>query len=101
MQRVGGRRRRGPRLALVYSGLLRIAGNCAKAQPMLMRYAHLLALSAAASAVLIFAASKVDAQSRTYGPRNNFPSQGGGMGRGFDHGFGGVWVVDREVPVII
>ena len=57
--------------------------------------------SAVASALLIFAASRADAQGRTQGPRNNIPSQGGGMDRGVGNGLGGVWVVEREVPVVI
>ena len=76
---------------------------------MVMKTLHLLAVSAVASAVLIFAASEVDAQARSYGPRNNFSGhsnlfsweRGGGRHHGFHGGFGNVWVVEREVPVYI
>ena len=72
---------------------------------MFVKYVHVLALSAIASAALIFAVAKADAQVRTHGPRNNIPSQGGGMDSGMNGGFanglGGVWVVERDVPVVI
>jgi hypothetical protein len=76
---------------------------------MVMKYAHLLALSAAASALLIFAATKADAQQGQLPPRIILPSHGGAFGHGGLHGrgrhggfgFPGVWVVEREVPVII
>ncbi|MCL6741713.1 hypothetical protein LZ518_11305 [Sphingomonas sp. RB56-2] len=68
---------------------------------MFVKYAHVLALSAIASVALILAAAKADAQGRSYGPRNNIPSQGGGMDGGSINGLGGVWVVERDVPVVI
>ena len=67
-----------------------------------MKVIHLLAVSAAMSALLIFAAAKVDAQQRAGGvSRNMFTGHhGGGMhGRKFHGGFPGVWVVEREVVV--
>ena len=75
-----------------------------------MKYAHLLILSAAAAAALIFAASKADAQQAgAVGgvARNNFSNHGGGFRgghRGGLHGgfgFGGVWVVERDYPVVV
>lgn len=68
---------------------------------MSVKYAHIIALGAAAAALLVFAAPQADAQNRTYGPRNNIPSHGGGMDHGFVNGLGGVWVVEREVPIVI
>ena len=73
---------------------------------MLVKYAHLLALTAAASALLIFAATQADAQQRpTTGGRIDLPSRSNHFswerGHGFRGGFGGVWVVERDVPVIV
>jgi hypothetical protein len=71
-----------------------------------MRYVHILGLSAVMSAVLIFAASRADAQQQHMVggvPRNNFTGHTNNFswerGHGFHHGFGGVWVVEREVEV--
>ena len=77
-----------------------------------MKTLHLMAASAVMSAVLIFAAAEVDAQQRAVGGvarnnfsghSNNFSWEGGHGGRhGRGHGFGGgVWVVERDVPVIV
>ena len=71
-----------------------------------VKYAHLLAMSAAASALLIFAAAQADAQQRpATGGRINLPGRSNHFswerGHGFRGGFGGVWVVEREVPVIV
>ena len=71
-----------------------------------MKALHLLGLSAAAAALLIFAATQADAQQRpTVGGRINFPTHSNHFswerGHGFHGGFGGVWVVEREVPVIV
>lgn len=71
-----------------------------------MKALHLLAMSAAMSALLIFAAAKADAQQRPVGgaritfhnPSNHFSWE---RGHGFKRGFGGVWIVEREVPVIV
>ena len=92
-----------------------------------MKATHLLAASAALSALLIFAASRADAQVQTAGGGQRFApissssggprivpiGDGGGLqrgrrgfhghhhgGKGFG-GFGGVWIVEREVPVIV
>ena len=64
-----------------------------------MKGLHLLAVSAATAALLIFAASKADAQPRPVGgvPRNNLPSSGSGM----HGGIGGVIVVEREVVHVV
>ena len=79
-----------------------------------MRYAHVFAVSAVVSAVLIFAANRAHAQTqqqRPVGgvPRNHIPStnhfswEGGhdGFRDRFHGGFGNVWVVEREVPVVV
>lgn len=75
---------------------------------MSMKVTHLLALSAAMSAILILAASEADAQGRVVkGGWGNPPRHGGGMHRG--HGkFGGhgfiafpAYVVEREVVHVI
>lgn len=65
-----------------------------------MKALHLLAASAALSAALVFAAVEAGAQQRPVGggPRITPPSQHGAGHGGFH---GGVWVVEREVPVII
>jgi len=76
---------------------------------MIMKTLHLMAVSAVVSGVLIFAAARVDAQQRAVGggARNNFPSPvhsnafSWERGSGFHGGFGNVWVVEREVPVIV
>jgi hypothetical protein len=71
-----------------------------------MKTLHLLGLSAVMSALLIFAAAEADAQQQSVGgARNNFHSRGNHFswerGHGFRGGFGGVFVVEREVPVYI
>ena len=75
-----------------------------------MRYLHVFGISAAVSALLIFAAREAGAQDRPAGgvARNNLPSTNhfsweGGHGHGRFHGGfgGGVWIVDREVPVYV
>ena len=62
-----------------------------------MKALHLLGLSAAAAALLIFAATKADAGERSLGPRSPPPRPHHGP----VFGFPGVWVVEREVPVIV
>ena len=76
-----------------------------------MKALHLLAMSAAMAVLLISTPAKADAQQRSvdWGPRITLPSQandfhGGGMHGGFHgvgDGFGGVFIVEREVPVIV
>src|SRR4029453_14917638 len=79
-----------------------------------MRYTHVFGISAVMAAALIFAAREAGAQDRPVGgvPRNNFHSHSnhfswegghGGFRDGFHGGFGGggVWIVDREVPVYV
>jgi hypothetical protein len=71
----------------------------------------LLTVSSAMAGLLIFAAAGADAQQRagTSVPRISFPShanhfswEGGRGGRhGFNGGFGGAFIVEREVPVIV
>lgn len=65
-----------------------------------MKGTHLLGLSAAMSALLILAASKTDAQGHPagQGPRNSIPSHHGGNMHGLSSG---IFVVEREVPVIV
>lgn len=77
-----------------------------------MKMLHQLALSAVLSAVLIFAASEADAQSRVVIGGWSGPPRHGGGGLHGKHGFGGffafpgyvverevVHVIEREVPV--
>jgi len=59
---------------------------------------HLMAMSAAMSALLILAAARADAQGRVQGPRINIPPP---PPIGVFNSYPGVWVVEREVPVII
>ena len=72
-----------------------------------MKYLHVFTLSAAMSAALIFGAFRAHAEPRMVGgvPRNNFSGHSNNFswerGHGFKHGFGGVWVVEREVPVYV
>jgi hypothetical protein len=77
-----------------------------------MKPHHLLAVSAAMAALLIAPAARADAQLQhavNFGPRNNFSSHannfsGEGMHGGFHGnrgGFGSVFIVEREVPVIV
>ena len=76
-----------------------------------MRYLHVFGISAVVSVVLILAAREASAEDRPVGgvPRNHLPSTNhfsweGGHGHGrFHDGFGGggVWIVDREVPVYV
>jgi hypothetical protein len=71
-----------------------------------MKTLHLLGLSAVMSALLIFAAAEADAQQQSVGgARNNFHGHGNHFswerGHGFRGGFGNVWVVERELPVIV
>ena len=67
-----------------------------------MKSSYLFALSVAP--VLLFA-TPADAQQRSLGPRITIPSQPNHFswerGHGFKRGFPGVWIVEREVPVII
>jgi hypothetical protein len=69
-----------------------------------MKRIHLMAMCAATAGL----ASVADAQSRPVGggPRITFPSQSNlfswERGHGFHGGFGGgVWIVEREVPVVV
>ena len=64
-----------------------------------MKGTHLLALTAALSALLIFAAAKADAQNHAVGGGPRFPPPPTANLPVF--GFPGVWVVEREVPVVI
>ena len=79
-----------------------------------MRYTQVFAISAVMAAGLIFAAREASAQDRPVGgvARNNFHSHSnhfswegghGNMHGRFHGGFGGggVWIVDREVPVYV
>lgn len=72
-----------------------------------MKTPHLLAMSEAMAALLIFAAAGAHAQSRpvSSGARITFPSHSNRFswerGQRFRGGIGGVWIVEREVPVIV
>ena len=71
-----------------------------------MRILCALTISAAIAALPIVAAAEPGAQQRSvFGPRNNFHSHSNHFprdrGHGFHGGFGGVFIVEREVPVII
>ena len=72
-----------------------------------MKALPLLAMSAAMSALLIFASAEADAQQRAAGggPRNMFSGHANHFSwegkRGFHGGFGNVWIVEREVPIIV
>jgi hypothetical protein len=70
-----------------------------------MKGLHLISMSAALSAWLVFAVSGADAQSRQLGPRITLPSHSNHFswerGHGFKRGFPGIWIVEREVPVIV
>ena len=71
-----------------------------------MKRRHLLALSAAVAVLPMLAAPSAQAQQRAVsGPRITLPSHSNHFswerGHGFHGGFGGVFIVEREVPVIV
>ena len=72
-----------------------------------MKPLHLLVLSAAVAALPVLAAASAEAQQRTVGgPRITIPSHSNlfSWERGhhrFRGGFGGFFIVEREVPVIV
>jgi hypothetical protein len=68
-----------------------------------MKLLHLLAIGAAMAALPILAATDADAQQRAVGgPRITFPSHANHFSWEGHHGFhGGVFIVEREVPIII
>ena len=70
-----------------------------------MKALHLMAISAAIAAMLIFAAAEADAQQRAAGggPGSRSPVTAitSPVGKpGFHGGFGGVWIVEREVVIV-
>ena len=62
-----------------------------------MKTVHLLVLNATLAVVLILAATAAGARDRPMGPRNLVPPAPNGP----FIGNGGLWVVEREVPVVI
>ena len=71
-----------------------------------MKRRHLLVLSAAVAVAPVLAATSAQAQQRAVGgPRITIPSHSNHFswerGHGFHGGFGGVFIVEREVPVIV
>jgi hypothetical protein len=72
-----------------------------------MKASYLVALSAAMAVLALLPAADAGAQSRPMpgGPRNNFHSPSHHFswerGHGFHGGFGNVWIVEQQVPVVV